>query len=103
MHWGSLSDGICDGWLSVETCRVSYNSRSVPAPPPTHAGPTLRLGLGKTRPTCCPPTTRSVASQRYTRTNSLLTLDTLSNRPNNQVFTDIDFYDANENVISDSA
>jgi len=35
-------------------------------------------------------------------TLTLLTLDTLSNRPNNEVFTDIDFYDANENVLSDS-
>jgi hypothetical protein len=36
-----------------------------------------------------------------TTTLTLLTLDVLSNRPNNDVFTDIDFFDANENVISD--
>jgi hypothetical protein len=32
----------------------------------------------------------------------LLTLDVLSNRPNNDVFTDIDFYDASENILSES-
>ena len=33
---------------------------------------------------------------------TLLTLDVLANRPNNPVFADIDFYDANENVTSES-
>jgi len=41
------------------------------------------------------------ADAPVTTTLTLLTLDTLSNRPNNQVFTDIDFYDSNENVISE--
>jgi len=31
----------------------------------------------------------------------LLTLDTLSNLPNNPVFTDINFFDANENLVSE--
>ena len=42
------------------------------------------------------------ADAPVTTTLTLLTLDTLSNRPNNEVFTDIDFYDANENVLSES-
>jgi hypothetical protein len=42
------------------------------------------------------------ADAPVTTTLTLLTLDTLSNRPNNQVFTDIDFYDANENILSEA-
>jgi uncharacterized repeat protein (TIGR01451 family) len=42
------------------------------------------------------------ADAPVTTTLTLLTLDTLSNRPNNQVFTDIDFYDTNENVLSEA-
>jgi hypothetical protein len=41
------------------------------------------------------------ADAPVTTTLTLLTLDTLFNRPNNEVFTDIDFYDANENVLSE--
>jgi len=33
---------------------------------------------------------------------TLLTLDVLANRPNNTVYTNINFYDANENLISES-
>ena len=42
------------------------------------------------------------ADAPVTTTLTLLTLDILSNRSNDTVFTDIDFYDSNENVLSES-
>jgi hypothetical protein len=42
------------------------------------------------------------ADAPVTTTLTLLSLDTLSNRPNNEVFTDFDFYDSNENVLSET-
>jgi hypothetical protein len=47
-------------------------------------------------------TTTPAVDAPVTTSLTLLTLDILSNRPNNEVFTDIDFYDASENVLSES-
>jgi hypothetical protein len=47
-------------------------------------------------------TTTPAADAPVTTSLTLLTLDILSGAPNDTMFTDLDFYDANENVLSES-